>query len=94
MTRISIRKIIGFIMGSMVFGFIGISLPRIINFVNRLSLDAFYGKVTSYMISMMLFWYFFKGYNLTTNKPFLSKKLNEWLDTLNHKLNKLKEKKK
>jgi hypothetical protein len=56
MERLNIIGILSIILYSIIFAFIGISLPPTINFINGLDSGAFYGHFGSYYISILLFW--------------------------------------
>ena len=67
---------------------IGFSLPKTINFINGLNETAFYGYLSSYAISSILFWIFTKDFKFMTNREShfnkflrLTKKLSEDLRT-------------
>lgn len=51
-------------MSATVFAIIGISLPPTINRINGLQTMAIYGYFTSYIITLILFWYIMKDYSL------------------------------
>ena len=66
--RVSITKLITFIMYAFIIGIIGVSLPKTINFINGFSETAFYGNFVSYIVSALLFWIFTKNFNFMTNR--------------------------
>ena len=86
--RVSITKLIFLTMWASIFGLIGVSLPKTINFINGLSETAFYGHFASYVVSALLFWLFMKDYSLMTEREIhfnqlkkIVKKLSEDLRT-------------
>lgn len=66
--RVSITKVMVLTMWASIIGFIGVSLPKNINYINGLSENAFYGEFASYVFSSLLFWLFMKDYSLMTDR--------------------------
>jgi len=75
--RVSITKLIVFIMWAIVIGLVGVSLPKTLNFVNGLNETAFYGNFASYIISAILFWLLMRDYSLMTERESHFKRLQK-----------------
>jgi len=88
--RVNLLGLFNLVMYSMLFGILGLGLPKTINFINGFKESSLYGHFASYVVLIILFFIFFKDTKLIKKRESYFIYLEKIVDNVNIAIEKRK----